>query len=142
MLDGVALAGCDAGVLQPREVQHGQEGIAHHTLHRGSRVAALDVHKKTYSVALFNPQDGPVETWTCPAGEDALAAQLSGLRCRIKHVVYESGPSGFARACTVTGTNKRRLTQASDSFGLALIQRRDAPAGTSGPSTKNVGRRV
>ena len=27
----------------------------------------LDVHKKTYSVALFEPQDGLVETWTCPA---------------------------------------------------------------------------
>ena len=58
----------------------------------------LDVHKKTYSVAIFEPQDGLVETWTCPAGEDALAAQLAGLGCPIEHVVYESGPTGFALA--------------------------------------------
>ncbi len=58
----------------------------------------LDVHKKTYSVALFEPQEGLAETWTCPAGEDSLADQLVGLGCRIVHVVYESGPTGFALA--------------------------------------------
>ena len=42
----------------------------------------LDVHKKTYSVALFEPQDGLVETWICPAGKAELAAQLDGLGCR------------------------------------------------------------
>lgn len=34
----------------------------------------LDFHKTTYSVALFSSQDGQVESYTCPAGEAALAA--------------------------------------------------------------------
>ncbi|WP_291726598.1 transposase [Leisingera sp. F5] len=58
----------------------------------------LDVHEKTYSVALFEPVDGVVETDTCPSGEEALAEQLTGLRCQIAHVVYESGPTGLALA--------------------------------------------
>ena len=56
----------------------------------------LDVHKKTYSVALFEPRDGSVETYTCPSGEEALTDQLASLGCQIAHVVYESGPTGFA----------------------------------------------
>ena len=58
----------------------------------------LDVHKKTYSVALFEPEDGLIETYTCPSGEAKLADQFCGLGCRIAHVVYESGPTGFALA--------------------------------------------
>lgn len=64
-------------------------------------IVGLDVHKKTYSVALFSSEDGQVESYTCPAGEAALAAQLSDLGCRIEHVVYETGPTGFALARTL-----------------------------------------
>ncbi|WP_282076993.1 hypothetical protein [Epibacterium ulvae] len=48
---------------------------------------ALDVHKKTNSVVLFDPEDGIVEAYTCPSAEEALTKQLSGLGCRIAHVV-------------------------------------------------------
>lgn len=58
-------------------------------------IVGLDVHKKTYSVALFSKEDGQVESYTCPAGEAALAAQLSDLGCRIEHIVYETGPTGL-----------------------------------------------
>ncbi len=58
----------------------------------------VDVHKKTYSVSLFEPEDGLIEAHTCPSGEDALTEQLAGLGCRIAHVVYESGPTGFVLA--------------------------------------------
>lgn len=63
----------------------------------------LDVHKKTYSVAVFEPQDGLIETWSCPAGEVALAEQLTSLGCNIQHIAYESGPTGFALARTLEG---------------------------------------
>ena len=39
-----------------------------------------------------------VETCTCSSGETALAEQLTGLGCQVAHVVYESGPTGFALA--------------------------------------------
>ncbi|MFA3918257.1 IS110 family transposase [Ruegeria hyattellae] len=58
----------------------------------------LDVQKKTYSVALIDPEDGLVEPYACPSGEEALAGQLAGLGCQLEHVVYESGPIGFALA--------------------------------------------
>ena len=58
----------------------------------------LEVHKKTHSVALFESEDGVVETNTCPSGETALAEQLAGFKCQITHVACESGPTGFALA--------------------------------------------
>lgn len=59
-------------------------------------VVGLNVHKKTYSVALFSKEEGLVESYTCPAGEAALAHQLSELGINIEHIVYGSGPTGFA----------------------------------------------
>ncbi len=56
----------------------------------------VDVHKHTYSVVLFCAADGQVETWNCPADEAGLVEQLKGLDCRIEHVVYETGPTGFS----------------------------------------------
>jgi len=61
-------------------------------------VVGLDVHKKTYSVALFSKEDGLVESYTCPAGAAALAHQLAELAINIEHIVYESGPTGFAHS--------------------------------------------
>lgn len=39
----------------------------------------LDAHKKTYSVALFDPENGIVETYTRPSDEEALTEQLAVL---------------------------------------------------------------
>ena len=65
-------------------------------------VVGLDVHKKTYSVALFSKEDGLVVSYTCPSGEAALAHQLKELGINIEHVVYESGPTGFALSRVLT----------------------------------------
>ena len=54
-------------------------------------VVGPDVHKKTYSVALFSKEDGLVESYTCPSGEAELVHQLKGLAINIDHIVYESG---------------------------------------------------
>lgn len=61
----------------------------------------LDVQKKTCPVALFDPQDGIVETYSCPSGEDALAEQLAGRGGQIAHIVDEPGPTGFAVSCSL-----------------------------------------
>lgn len=50
-------------------------------------VVGLDLHKRTYPVALFSSQDGLVESYTCPAAEAALVARLLAQGCRIGHVV-------------------------------------------------------
>ena len=78
-------------------------------------VVGLDVHKKTYSVALFSKEDGLVESYTCPAGEAALAHQLAELGLNIEHIVYESGPTGFAlsRVLTDAGFNVSVKTRGS-----------------------------
>ncbi len=67
----------------------------------------VDVHKRTYSVALFCATDGQTETWNCPADEAGLAGQLRGLGCHIEQVVYETGPTGFSlcRALRAAGFN-------------------------------------
>ena len=67
----------------------------------------VDVHKHSYSVALFCAADGQIETWNCPADEAGLVEQLKGLGCRIEHVVYETGPTGFSlcRALRDAGFN-------------------------------------
>lgn len=62
----------------------------------GQPVVGLDVHNKTYSVALSSKEGGLVESYTCPSGEAALAHQLTELGIHIEHDVYESGPTGFA----------------------------------------------
>ena len=71
----------------------------------------VDVHKRSYSVALFCATDGQVETWNCPADESGLAEQLRGLGCYIEHVAYESGPTGFSLCRTLreAGLLSRRL---------------------------------
>ena len=40
----------------------------------------VDVHKRTYSVALFCVADGQVESWNCPADEAGLVEQPDGAR--------------------------------------------------------------
>lgn len=58
----------------------------------------VDVHKRSYSVALFSAEDGQIETYSCPACVEAFVNQLSDLGCPIAGVVYESGPTGFSLA--------------------------------------------
>lgn len=90
-------------------------------------VVGLDVHKKTYSVALFSKEDGLVESYTCPAGEAALAHQLSELGINIEHIVYESGPTGFAlsRVLTDAGFNVSVIAASRIPRGYAATAKND-----------------
>jgi transposase len=62
----------------------------------GERVfVGLDVHKKTYSVALYVDGRGHVAEWTQPASPDALIRKLQPIQSQVARIVYEAGPTGF-----------------------------------------------
>lgn len=87
----------------------------------------LDVHKRTYSVALFSAGDGQVETWNCPADEAGLVEQLRGLGCHVEHVVYETGPTGFSlcRALRTAGFNASVIAASRIPRGAAAAAKSD-----------------
>ncbi|MFW5497714.1 MULTISPECIES: IS110 family transposase [unclassified Maridesulfovibrio] len=57
----------------------------------------IDVHKRSFSVALLRP-DGMVESWTTPADVEAITTRLTSLPIHISAVCYEAGPTGFGLA--------------------------------------------
>lgn len=87
----------------------------------------VDVHKRTYSVALFCATDGQVESWNCPADVAGLVEQLSGLGCRIEHVAYETGPTGFSlcRALRDAGFNASVIAASRIPRGAAATAKSD-----------------
>lgn len=64
----------------------------------GERIwVGVDVHKRTFSVALLRP-DGMVKDWSTPADISKLTQTLSSLPVEIGAVCYEAGPTGFGLA--------------------------------------------
>lgn len=57
----------------------------------------IDVHKRTYHVALLRGEDD-FFTWTVPAVNELLVNQFLDLGIRIGSICYESGPTGFSLA--------------------------------------------
>ncbi len=55
----------------------------------------IDVHKKTYHIALHSLQRGPLTTWVQPASPEVVLEWLRPIREHIAGVVYEAGPTGF-----------------------------------------------
>jgi transposase len=58
----------------------------------------VDVHKASYSVALFSDRRGLIATWVQPARPEVLLERLRPIRAGIARVVYEAGPTGYALA--------------------------------------------
>jgi transposase/quinol monooxygenase YgiN len=58
----------------------------------------VDVHKASYSVALFSDRRGVITTWVQPARPEVLLERLRPLREGVAQVVYEAGPTGYALA--------------------------------------------
>src|ERR687889_2407549 len=58
----------------------------------------VDVHKASYSVALFGDRRGLIATWVQPARPEVLLERLRPIREGIAQVVYEAGPTGFTLA--------------------------------------------
>nr|MDJ0990980.1 IS110 family transposase [Desulfobacterales bacterium] len=57
----------------------------------------IDVHKKSYSLALLR-EDGACLTWTGPAKAETLLEPVRRFGLCITAVVYEAGPTGFTLA--------------------------------------------
>jgi transposase len=72
---------------QPLRLEPGE------TVHVG-----VDVHKASYSVALYSDARGVLTTWVQPARPEVLLERLRPLRAAIARVVYEAGPTGFGLA--------------------------------------------
>jgi transposase len=77
-------------VRKPSEPIRLEEGEAVHV--------GVDVHKASYSVALFSDRRGLIATWVQPARPEVLLERLRPLREGIAQVVYEAGPTGFGLA--------------------------------------------
>jgi transposase len=75
---------------EPTETLHLEQGEAVHV--------GVDVHKASYSVALFSDRRGLITTWVQPARPEVLLERLRPLREGIARVVYEAGPTGFTLA--------------------------------------------
>jgi transposase len=68
-------------------------------LAEGERVhVGVDVHKATYSVAIYGGDRGLLATWTQPAEPEVLLGRLRPIRGQVAEVVYEAGPTGFTLA--------------------------------------------
>jgi transposase len=74
-------------VRKPNEPIRLEQGEAVHV--------GVDVHKASYSVALFSDRRGLIATWVQPARAEVLIERLRPLREGIAQVVYEAGPTGF-----------------------------------------------
>jgi transposase len=74
-------------VRKPNEPIRLEQGEAVHV--------GVDVHKASYSIALFSDGRGLIATWVQPARPEVLIERLRSLREGIAQVVYEAGPTGF-----------------------------------------------
>jgi transposase len=63
----------------------------------GDIYVGIDVHKRSYSVALWSG-GVIIKTWTSPANIEVLLNSLACYRSRIRSIVYEAGPTGFGLA--------------------------------------------
>ena len=57
----------------------------------------LDVHKKSYSVAIWL-NDAPAIDFVMPSDNKKLLKLLDKIRIALKRIVYEAGPTGYALA--------------------------------------------
>jgi len=74
----------------------------------------VDVHLRSYSVAVWSVQQGKVVTcWTQPAEMEKLLDRLAPVKAHVAQVVYEAGPTGY---CLV-----RRLR--AEGFQAELFER-------------------
>jgi transposase len=58
----------------------------------------VDVHKSTYSVAIYSGDRGLLSTWAQPADPGVLLGRLRQILGHVAEVVYEAGPTGFSLA--------------------------------------------
>ena len=55
----------------------------------------LDVHKKSFSVALWGSKSGFIKSYQMDADGEALTGMLESLPVEVSCVIYEAGPTGY-----------------------------------------------
>src|SRR5262245_43822297 len=84
---------------KPRKLTPVRKPNAPIRLEEGEAVhVGVDVHKASYSVALFSDRRGLITTWVQPARPELLLERLRPLQEGVAQVVYEAGPTGFSLA--------------------------------------------
>jgi transposase len=64
-------------------------------LSREKLFVGVDVHKRTYSVAIWSSERGLLTTWTQPSIDELVIEKLKPMAKQISEVVYEAGPTGY-----------------------------------------------
>ncbi len=84
---------------KPRKLTVVRTSIQPLPLEPGEAVhVGVDVHKASYSVALYSEGRGVLTTWVQPARPEVLLERLRPYREGVARVVYEAGPTGFGLA--------------------------------------------
>jgi len=99
----------------------------------GTFHVGVDVHKRSYSVALLRA-DGAWKEWTMPSSPKTLENAFLPLRSRIGAVVYEAGPTGFGLA--------RRLIRAGIPVIVAAPSRVPRPVAPTSKTDRLDGRKL
>ena len=55
----------------------------------------LDVHKKSFSVALWGSKSGFIKSYQMDADGEALTGMLESLPVEVSCFIYEAGPTGY-----------------------------------------------
>jgi transposase len=88
----------------------------------------VDVHKASYSVALYSNSRGVLTTWVQPARPEVLLERLLAIREGVAQIVYEAGPTGFGLA--------RRLRAAGFQAQVIAPSKLLAPVGPEAKSDR------
>lgn len=79
-----------------RSVAQKRRGVKVVRLESGERIyVGVDVHKRSYHVAIWSDRRGPLAYWVQPAKADVLVEKLLPYRARLVRLVYEAGPTGY-----------------------------------------------
>lgn len=92
-------------------------------LEREVAFVGVDVHKRSFSVAVWTEARGEVAAWSQPSNASLLCRRLEPVRAQVGRVVYEAGPTGYGlcRALRAAGF-------AADVIAPSLTPRAPGPA--------------
>jgi transposase len=90
------MAICRKETTAMRSVAQKRRGVKVVRLESGERIyVGVDVHKRTYHVAIWSDRRGLLAYWVQPAKAELLVEKLVPYRERLVRVVYEAGPTGY-----------------------------------------------
>lgn len=98
------MAICRKETTAMRSVAQKRRGVKVVRLESGERIyVGVDVHKRTYHVAIWSDHRGLLAYWNQPAKAELLVEKLAPYRERLVRVVYEAGPTGYGLVRALRG---------------------------------------